>query len=67
MTMSHNEHKSIAYTAKTLAELERQYKQKILRVIRAHEKRIARMEIYLKIVPSDKEIYNFSEEADDII
>jgi len=63
--MSHNEHKSVAYTAKALEELERQYKTKILRILRSHEKRIQRLEKHQGIEPSNKELFDLSNENED--
>lgn len=60
-----NQHKSIAYTAKALQEIQRQYFQKVLRVLRAHENRITRIEKHNKIEPSDKELFDLSNEVEE--
>jgi len=65
-----NLHKGIAYTMKYEQEITRQKNQKILRVLRAHENRLVRIEKNLGITPSDKEMYDLSntdpEEKDEI-
>ena len=58
--MEHNQHKSVAYCMKEEQEVERQKNQKILRVLRAHENRLDRIEKHLGITPSDKEMYDLT-------
>lgn len=43
----HEEFKSVAYTAKKEQELKRQHSQKILRILRDHERRIVALETEL--------------------
>lgn len=55
-----NEHKSIAYAMKSEQEQGRQKNAKILRALRSHERRLDRIEKFLKITPTDKELYAFA-------
>ena len=48
--------KMIAYAMKDLAQQQKNVNIKILRALRNHEKRLARIEFHLKINPSPKEV-----------
>lgn len=52
--------KNIAYAMKDRAKLQKQVDIKILRAIRNHERRLARIEKHLDITPSPKEVLEFN-------